>query len=266
MPSHFSTIGLRVASKEELAALAERVAPISDQIEVKSGRYFRWSSESGAELWLQVDRQNNLIGINPHFTGSSVVRVGLTKSVTRSDDTVLDGAFYAWADPEEDDPETGSYPLVFDCPDSHSYSDLRLPSLAKAQIAAFAHELLVYESPEAYDESQTDGLKFASQSFIPSGLLALQAESIEPPEAYAIFTGHVLKCESKFNDLTEEPFHWALVETLGGVYDVVIDPEFIEVPPVVGGIVSGVFWLSGRLLKYTREKRSILRRFFGGTD
>jgi hypothetical protein len=50
------------------------------------------------------------------------------------------------------------------------------------------------------------------------------------------------------NELTGCSFCWALVKTLGGTVDVVVDPALLEATPRVGSIVKGVFWLSGRLV------------------
>lgn len=67
-------------------------------------------------------------------------------------------------------------------------------------------------------------------------------------QAYAIFSGHILEVEKKTNKLSEASFYWILVDTLGGLYDVVVDPRLIAEHPTIGNIVSGTFWLSGRLL------------------
>jgi hypothetical protein len=248
MPSHFSSIGFPVASQEELVDLANRVADDVEELDVPAGCYLRWSSACGAELWLQVDRDNDLIGMNPHFAGESSVRVGITARVDRSDCTPLDGAFHGWADPAEDDPQQGSYPFVFDLPDACLHAELALPAIVPVQIAAFAHEVSIFGSEEEYYASQPDEPRFASQSFIPSGLFTPGGDATVPPQAYAIFTGHVLRAERRTNDLTGRPFFWALVDTLGGIFDVVVDPELLPEPPSAGGILSGSFWLSGRLL------------------
>ncbi len=91
-------------------------------------------------------------------------------------------------------------------------------------------------------------MKFASQSFIPSGLFK-SPDDDSPPRAEAFFTGHVLEAERRTNALTEMDFIWCLVETLGGVFDVVIDPQLLPEVPRVGGVIQGSFWLSGRILK-----------------
>lgn len=242
--------------------LANRLADKCELIPVKGGRYLQWSSSCGAEAWLQVDRRGELIGMNPHFSGRSLIRVGLTARVTRPGDTALDGAFHAWADPPSEDPVTGSYPFVFDVPDFLCYADAATPGIAQAQIAAFAHEVSVYGSVHAYEASTTAGPRLASRSFIPSGLFSPGGAKTEPPQALAILTGHVRRAEKRTNDLTGCLFHWAEVETFGGAFDVVIDPELVDEVPGAGGVISGSFWLSGRLLAYPR-RRGALQRLFG---
>jgi len=64
--SNFATIGLLVASREDLNALVNRVGPLAERLAAPSGEYFRWSDPSGAEIWLQMNAENKLIGINPH--------------------------------------------------------------------------------------------------------------------------------------------------------------------------------------------------------
>lgn len=247
MPNHFSSIGIPIHSQDELLELAEQAADEAETIETSAGCYLRWASPSGAELWLQLDADNEMVGLNPHFSGESRVRVGLTARVSRPEATELDSAFHGWADPRDGDPENGSYPFVFDSPDARCHNNLELPAIVEAQIAAFAQETNVFESEAAYAASQTGEVKFASQSFIPSGLFTPGDGKAEPPEALAIFTGHILKAELRTNELTGGNFWWVLVESLGGVFDVVIDPELLAVPPRVGGVLSGSFWLSGRL-------------------
>jgi hypothetical protein len=54
MASHFSTIGLPVASKEDMEAL-DIVGPQAEQLAAPGGTYFRWSDPSGAEIWIQIN-------------------------------------------------------------------------------------------------------------------------------------------------------------------------------------------------------------------
>src|SRR6188768_1912004 len=144
MPSHLSSIGFPIETDEEFVQLAERVARDATALSVKGGKYLRWAGAGGEELWLQLDGRGDLIGMHPHFSGPSCVRVGVIDRIVRPDDSKLDGAFHGWASPG-DTPENGAYPLVFDLPDARVYSDLEIPGVAEAQIAAFAHELVFFE-------------------------------------------------------------------------------------------------------------------------
>ncbi len=245
MPSHFSTIGFPVQDQDDLLSMADQVAEDAKVIEVPEGQYLRWSSECGAEVWLQLDREGQLIGIVPHFVGESRVRVGITSRIIRPDASPLDGAFHGWANPA-DEIDSGEYPFVFDLPDFLNQRSLRVPGIATFQIAAFAHEISIYDSLDAFNASQTGELKFAPQSFIPSGLFSPEGESTEPPDAVGIFTGFIIRAEQRFNDLTEKPFYWAIVDSLGGSFDVVLDPELVENEPQSGGVLQGSFWLTGR--------------------
>ena len=244
MTSHFSTIGLPVASNDDFISLANRVAEEAQWFETPQGGYLQWSVPCGAEIWLQVNKLQELIGMNPHFVGQSKVRVRLTASVDRSAASELDGAFHGWANPVDDQEMQGDYPFVFDLPNFFQHQPLSLPQTVEVQIAAFAHEVSLFDSLEDYDAAQTGELKFASQSFIPSGLFT-SAEDQSSPPAYACFTGNILATQRHINPLSHEPFYWALVDSLGGTFDVVIDPELITQPPKVGGILQGAFWLSG---------------------
>ena len=114
--------------------------------------------------------------MNPHFSGKSAIRVGLTASLPSDGPSELDGAFHGWADPAGEEPESGSYPFVFDAPDFRLYDGLIVPALVVVQVAAFAHEIEAFKSVVAYESSQTGEPKFASQSFIPSGLFTSEGE------------------------------------------------------------------------------------------
>lgn len=248
VPSQFSAIGFHVASGEDLAALASRVAERADTIDAAGGQYLKWAPPSGEQLWLQVRRNGDALGMNPHFGGASAVRATLEARVTRESHSPLDGTFLAWANPPADGSLGGEYPFAFDCPDAATLATLELPATMTLQIAAFAQQLTVHASEAAYDQAQSaQGLSFASRSFIPSGLIAPSGEPVVPPESHALFTGHVLEASERRNTVTGEPFWWALVATLGGTYDVVIDPSLIGEPIVAGNVIAGWFWLSGRV-------------------
>jgi hypothetical protein len=247
MPSQFSAIGFNVSSGEDLAALASRVAGRADTIDASEGQYLKWAPPSGEQLWLQVKRNGDAMGMNPHFEGKSEVRVVLEARITREGHTPLDGTFLAWAN-QPADGTGGDYPFVFDCPDAARHEALDLPALVTAQIAAFAQQIAVHDSQDSYEREQAaQGLTFGSRSFIPSGLFSPSGDPVIPPEPHALIAGHVVHAAERQNSVSGEPFWWALVDTIGGTFDVVIDPALLDRPVQAGNIVSGWFWLSGQL-------------------
>jgi hypothetical protein len=88
----------------------------------------------------------------------------------------------------------------------------------------------------------------AAESLIPSGLFHAEGGAKEPLQAEAIFNGHILAAERRTNPDTSQDFYWCLVQTYGATIDVVADPVLIDEEPRVGGILSGSFWLSGRIV------------------
>ncbi|MNI93881.1 hypothetical protein D3C73_1519000 [compost metagenome] len=85
----------------------------------------------------------------------------------------------------------------------------------------------------------------------------------DTPNATAIFTGRILDTTDIFNEQSKLNFAWALVKTLGGEIDVVIDKELVNRELIVGGIISGSFWLSAKFLdEPVIKEKSIFQRIF----
>ncbi len=248
MPNHFSALGFLVKTSEDLSNLAMQAVRAGQEIEVPGqGSYIVWAPGEGIELWVQINQEGQIIGLNPHFKGEAIMPVGLTKRILRPKDTALDGAFYGWANAPEDDPEMGEYPLAFDVPDYRVYDALQLPKVANIQLAAFAREIKVYEKKEAL---QATGSRMAVESCIPSGTFRLQSQGggpIDLPESEVIYHGRVLETAMLTNPFTHLSFHWTRIRTLGGEVDLVADPAIVKSTIVKDGVAGGLFWLSGRL-------------------
>jgi hypothetical protein len=141
MANHFSSVGFSVATNEEWAELVDQTAQEGDEIEFDGGILFRWRQESGEEISVLIDDDNNFRGGAPHFAGSTQVEVALAGAFDDSEG-FWEGAFYAWMNPPGDDLQSGDYPFVFDVADYWTIKDrLDLPQRAQVQIAAFAHEI-----------------------------------------------------------------------------------------------------------------------------
>ena len=189
------------------------------------------------------------MGMSAHFAGKASMRLGIEARVKRPTHTPLDGTFLAWANPPAGEATGGDYPFAFDCPDAAVHTHLSLPVVVQAQIAAFAQQVTVYPSPDDYAAAQAaQRITSPSKSFIPSGLVSPSGEPLTPPEPHALIAGHVLEVSEQINTFSGAPFWWMLVESVGGTFDVVIDPELLTDAPRPGQVVAGWFWLSGRVL------------------
>src|SRR5437764_13582301 len=83
--SHFSDIGFFVKTREDYEKLINDVNKIASRIQTPKGDYLFYSDPSGAELWIQTDNSNNLLGMNPHFSGASKRVVSITGPVARDE-------------------------------------------------------------------------------------------------------------------------------------------------------------------------------------
>ena len=253
--SNLSDIGFPVKSEQDVNQVIMDVMPHLVQIpSPPRGYYYKFSDESGAELYLQGNTGQDILGFNPAFNGKSSIKVGLTTAIER-DTSELDGAFKGWVNPADiNDPETTSdYPIVFDMPDFRLHENMGVQTIVNIQLAAFAsNDFEMFESKDAFEQSQEGDPKFSSLSFIPSGLFRItesgETEDVIPPQAHAIFSGEIKEAELRTNSLTGAKFYWLLVNTFGGDIDVVADQNLLETRPKIGGIVKGSFWLSGKIL------------------
>ncbi len=252
--SNLSDIGFPVRGDEEINEMLMSVLNQASEVRCPPrGFYLKFSDRSGAEIWLQGNLDQELIGFNPHFAGKSRRTVALTQKIER-ESSDLDGGFHVWANPsDESNPESGEYPFVFDVPDFRAIPELQLPQTVDIQLTAFAsNDLKVYADEQQFFDGQESDLKTAPKSFVATGLLAVEGaektEDLSAARPIAKFSGAVKEFALRTNALTGEQFYWFLVETLGGEIDVVADSKYLDSEPNNGAIVSVQAWLSGRIV------------------
>ena len=249
MASHMSAIGFPVATPTDFGNLAVQSAKSAQQnFSVPGvGSYRLWSPGNGVELWAQLDKENKLIGLHPHFSGRARMQVQLVKRVAHPKDTVLDGAFYAWANPHNGTTTDGDYPFCFSSPDHRLHDNLKLPAEASVQLAAFPDRLYAYDDEKQMRSSGHWTKDMAPESCIPSGTFHPKTGTLDPPNPDIMFCGKVREASKLTNPATGLQFYWALVRTLGGELDVVADPSTVSGTIKTGGIVETRSWMSGRL-------------------
>ena len=258
--SNLSDIGFPVKSEQDVNQVIMDILPHLTQIPCPPrGYYYRFADESGAEIYLQTNPAQEIIGFNPAYDGKSLFRVGLIEKIER-DTSDLDGAFQAWASPhdEKSPADTGLFPFVFDLPDFRTKDRIDLPKTTDIQLSAFASsDFEIFVSEAEYENAQSDKPHFAAKSFVPSGLFNVQQNSADqndeieqaiPPQAHAIFAGEIKDFARRTNKFSGAEFCWFQIETLGGEIDVLADPNLIKIEPALGGIVRGSFWLSGKII------------------
>ena len=237
MASHFEAIGIKIDSMEEMEDLFSKCLEHGIETDTKSGKYFFWDMGNGAELWGQLDSDNEA-GMNPHFSGTSSFNAILESEIKDEERPVMDGSVYCQS-------VEGQYPFVADIPDMKVHN-ITYPKTCNIQLSAFAHNVDIYESEEDYDKKNTSEPKFAMEHFIPTGLFADEGQ---PATAHAMFGGIIKTAEKRKNPVTGLEFYHALVKTFGGEIDVVISSDLIENGTALEKdyILTGYFWLSAKI-------------------
>ena len=257
MADHFSVIGFGASSTGELPALVNSLLEKGgDKLPCASGYYHRLHSAAGPELWVHMQKMDEpdydpyvTVGITPFFEGEGRVPIRVRAMRQRPDDNPFEGAFYV---------ELGPTIALIDVVDFARFAGQAVPFMAIAQVAAFPHELAVYENEAAFRATQADKtVKITPRSFLASGLFESsgagnlvfhdpEAEDFRAP-AHAFLTGEVQKTERRRNPETGQEFTWALIGTAGGTFDLVADETVLPRALAPGMIVEGEFWLCARL-------------------
>lgn len=246
MVSHMTTLGIPIDDDSSLVHFASQAIQNGKQLSAVYGTYFCWEMGNGVELWVQVNRDDEIIGVNPHFASDNHTRVGLTERLrSRTTSSDLDGAFYGWLQ----DNNGVQVPFVFDVPNFLQHHELNLPAVVPVQLAVFAHHVRAYRNVAEFSLAQhNDEIQFDAQSFVPTGLFTPDGNPNPNPAPYAFLTGTVLSTQSYTNPSTGLSFLWARVSTLGGRVDMVCDPDVCEGVLMRNSVIKGDFWLSGRLM------------------
>ncbi len=217
--SNLSDIGFPTPDQESINEMIIHVLEVARPTQNARGFYLVYSDPSGAEIYLQGNFDQELVGFNPHFTGRSAVVTTLTEAIER-DSSDFDGGFRARA---------GGIEFVFDVPDFRVVSGDGFPREASVQFTAFAS-----------NDFQIGGDSDARFEHLSA------PDADTPPRPVVSICGTVIEAELRRNELSGQEFYWLSVETPIGVIDVVCDPKWIPESPKSGDPISGTFWLSGK--------------------
>ena len=250
--SNLSDIGFPTPDDQAVNEMIMHVLELAAPVKATHGIYLNFADESGAEIYLQGNFQQELIGFNPHFAGKSRFKVQLSRKIER-DSSELDGGYYARALFSDEAGEPSDFPFVFDAPDFRLSDEIDLPQIREIQLTAFAsNDLRMFGDEQEFADVQNSESAGDVKSFAASGLFAFDetdaSVDLSPLRPIAVVSGVIKEFELKTNKISGANFYWFLAETRGGEIDIVADTKLISGRPSVGGVLSGQFWLSGKLI------------------
>ncbi len=233
--SNLSDIGFPVASDEEVNQVLMDVLPHLVQHSCPPyGFYYQFSDESGAELFLQANPAQDLVGFNPAFAAEDHVSLTIHRKIER-DTSELDGGFLAEA-------ACGTV-FVFDSPDFRLRADKAVDSASTAVLTAFA-------SNDLSSSPADKGLAVGSLKPLRDTRETLFAGSEDgvPPQAHVSIEAPLISADLRTNGLTGNKFFVMKAKTDIGEVSVVADPLLLKEAPEPGSVINGSFWLSGKLV------------------
>ena len=247
MATNMSALGFVTQQGGEFEVLARKCFAQGRKRRCKQGVYIVWEVGQGIELWAQLNENEELIGLNPHFAGKTLLSAGLLERVARTG-FQMDGGFKSLSQPYGSDPIQGAIPFVFDAPDFLLHEELTLPLIHSVQLCAFALQCVLYENEVVFQASTTrHKMNYAADACVPLGFQDKDRQPLSEPLASAMLCGVILETAQLTNPVSKRSFTWMKLKNAIGEVDVVADPEVLPRSPKPREILQCSVWLSGKL-------------------
>lgn len=259
MPSHFEDIGFLVKEKDQYIDLLNYMVKNSSRKETVEGEYFLYSPGNRIEVWLHFKGQG-FVGLYPFFNGSSFMKIRLAeKFVTEDGNTRIECGIGL---NEED---KGGAPLIFDIPNYWAIeSKLKNGNIYFANITVFADEVDCYNDEKDFEmnapinkearekaekaEDRTNVVRgYAPTYYMPIGTFSVILDEPSPKQPTLMFASKIKKIEKIQNPYTKVCFYYMIVETYYGEFNAVCAETAFTKNPVVGGILEGHFYVTGKI-------------------
>ncbi len=251
MASHYSVLGLFDPKRELPDVLTGE--PDDVYVDGTGVEHSRFVDASGATLVAHI-AEREIVCVTPFFTA------GLEASLwtVRHDGACIDETCVHCSGIDVDifDPR-GERPLDVERFATRATLQLTLGAarhprapldgeVATRPVVAFAHELSVFANADEYLASQGDErqLKFAANTFFPTGMFPGAAKGDVSSRAQAMFTGTVLRSSTRKNAWTGGQFLRFVVDAYFGAIDVVADAHEND-QPLPGSVATVSAWLVG---------------------
>lgn len=244
MASNMSCIGISSKDPQDFGRRMSLLLERSEPAGKMGGHELRvWSDASGASVSFVLS-ENGVECATPGFRARSRLQARATRFANDPDCRFCDPLLVEIVDAKGE----LVYPLATQLDDLLITRErVSEGAVIELGLCAFAHGLEVWADEAAFATAQADEeVKFATESLIPSGLFAPAGEG-QPEAAEVFLTGRVLEAGLRENLATGETFQHAIVQTLGGSYDVLASPRELAAPLETGNIIQGEFWLVGKV-------------------
>lgn len=252
MSSHFTCIGFPVEDMDAYWALARRAAAEGTRFPVPDGSALvRWTPgppSTGPEIWAQVAPGGDVTGATPFFATGAPYAIAIT-GVGEDPDEPLDGWIDGWLEPREvDEPFSGAFPLRTNLVD---FALVRtrittFPMPGRVEIAALTSEAELYDNESAYRAAPGEIYRPPVESFASAAHASVDdTPTFQEPTALA--SGRITQARLLINPGTESPYWWVQLSVRGVTLHVFADRETLGREPREGYILSGSFWLVGKM-------------------
>lgn len=247
MPSHCSDMGFSFNNADEYTAFLQKIFDGGKDVPSKNGNYRKIVIDEKIEFWIQrmrsglFKRKSRIAGVEFHFSSANSTLVRFDHWIKPKEN--LSGEAYVWAIYNGEE----LFPMVINMPDADLHIGLKNGDKIKVQLACFSEETSLFDTKEDYEKSQTTEPKYSAEFFIPSGTFSPDGTE-KKPTSDIMFSGYILSAEKRTNSYTSEGYYYFAVRCQGIVFDVLADTAFITREPKIGGILSGSFWVSGKVV------------------
>lgn len=251
MSSHFACIGFPVQDMDGYWTLARRAAQDGARTVAADGSALvRWAPGTGVEIWAHVNEAGEVVGAVPFYSTGHSYRISVIGTGDDPDEE-MEGWIDGWLEPAEDDePFSGAFPLRVDLV-NYALTRTRLatfPTLQRIELAALAHEAELFDDESAYARAPGDVYRFPLGSFTSAAHFGADEDTEAVRESAALFSGRILSAQAQANPVTGARFWWIEVMPHGTKLHVFADQETLGGEPTPGRILSGGFWMLGKLL------------------
>jgi len=251
MSSHFACIGFPVQDMDAYWKLARRAAQEGERTVAPDGSALaRWAPGIGVEIWAHLNPAGDVLGAVPFYSAGHAYRVSVIGTGDDPDEE-MEGWIDGWLEPvEEEEPLSGAFPLRADLV-NYALTRTRLvsfPTLQRVDLAALAHEAELFDSEAAYARAPGDVYRVPLGSFTSAVHSGADEDTGAVQESAALFSGRIVSAQAQVNPVTGAHFWWIQVKPQGATLHVFADQETLGGEPSEGRILSGSFWMLGKLL------------------